>query len=65
MAKEKLFKTTLVIYTDTDVTHCSLQSLGHEAESGDAICDKQVCVAVDANKVPSGVREFFGIDKET
>jgi len=65
MSKEKLYKNTIVIYTDTDTTHCSLASLGHEAESGDSICEDHTCKAVDINQVPEGVKSFFGIDEET
>lgn len=62
---EKIYKTTMEIYTDYDPASVEIDDLAREAVSGDAICENRKCVKIDANKVSSGVREFLGVGKRS
>ncbi len=58
--KPKLYKTVIVIWTDTDPTGTELVDLAREATDGGAICTQQTSSRVDANLCPR--RDFFIIE---
>jgi len=62
--KERLYKTTLEIYTDYDPVAVEIDDLAREAVSGDAICEKRKCDRVPIDKAPQGVLSFLGIKEE-
>ncbi len=59
-----MFKTTIVIWSDTDPSGMSLSELGADAHSGDSYCSKQVTeekTAEDTLNDPEwDGTEFFG-----
>jgi len=46
MSTEKLYKTTIIIWSDTDPASLELSDLAREAESGDSYCAHQETVLV-------------------
>ena len=64
MAKpQKLFKTTIVIWSEYPTNEYSIEDLAKEATSGDAYCSIQFCEGVsDPEKFPK--TEFFGDDQD-
>ena len=64
MAKEKLWKTTIEIYSDYNPQGMSISDLGRDAISGDSICGKKTTERVGLSKSPVDVRNFFGEDDE-
>ena len=60
---QKLFKTTIVIWSEYPTNEYSIDDLAREAISGDAYCSLQHCEGVsDPAKFPH--TEFFGDDEE-
>ena len=58
MKPEKLFKTTIVIWSDFDASDCDLADLAIDAVGGESYCSSQVTVEVtDPAKFPA--IEFF------
>ena len=43
----KLYKTTIVIWSEYNTGGIGLETLAREASSGDAICSKKKCVRVE------------------
>lgn len=60
---KKLWKTTLVIWTQEDPSSWSLSELGFEADQGCAICTDGTSVEVDSTECDR--RDFFFIDEES
>lgn len=61
-----LYKTTIVIWSDSDVTSCEIASLAHEAETGDAYCSHRETVLVpEPEKDPAwDGTEFFSCEDD-
>lgn len=62
---DKLYKTTIVIWTDYDPSqyNVSIEDLAREATSGDAFCSAQdTAMVADKNEFPD--TEFFGVDED-
>ena len=60
---DKLYKTTIVIWTDYDPQHQEIDCLAREAFYGDAFCSsREIEVVSDKYKFPD--TEFFGADDE-
>jgi hypothetical protein len=58
---QKLYKTTITIWTEYPTNEWSIEDLAREATRGDAYCESQKCVGVsDPAKFPQ--TEFFGDD---
>jgi hypothetical protein len=61
MLPSKLYKTTIVIWTEYDPSDMDIEYLARDATSGDSFCDQQTHeVITDKNKFPD--TEFFGVD---
>lgn len=55
---DKLYKTTVVIWTDYDPAHCEIDDLAREAMRGDAFCSSQdTSIVTDRAQFPN--TEFF------
>lgn len=65
MAPKKLWKTTIVIWSDYDPAELDASDLARDAERGDSYCSKQESVAVDdpAGDPEWDGTEFFGVDE--
>ena len=62
---EKLYKTTVVIWSDFDGGNVELEDLAREATSGSAYCTKQKAELVDPRTDPEfDGSDFFGFDEE-
>ena len=61
---KKLFKTTIVIWSEYDTTEVELEDLAREASSGDAYCSRYRSVAVEAPATDPDFddTEFFGAE---
>jgi hypothetical protein len=60
---QKLYKTTIVIWTEYPTNEFSIVSLAEEATDGNAYCSSQKCEGVsDPSKFPN--TEFFGDPQE-
>jgi len=66
----KLFKTTIEIWTDKDPRgksgldgNLNITDLAHDADQGDSICDSVKTIAVPEKSplVPEGVLSFFNL----
>jgi len=59
----KLYKTTIVIWSERDPRKMEIDQIAKEAVGGDFVCDKQDTVAVksDAEGVPEGVLSFYNL----
>jgi hypothetical protein len=59
----RLYKTTLVIYTDEDPAGWDLERLGYEADQGGSICASTEHATVEAPypDVDEGVLSFFDL----
>lgn len=61
--KRKLWKSTIVIYSDYDPHTLELSDLAREAESGDAYCAGMESEIVnDFNDVEEAALEFFDLE---
>ncbi len=62
---KKLYKSTIVIWTDYNPDTVELEDLAREAQRGDAYCSKNVSAEVDPRTDPDwDGTEFFGIDED-
>lgn len=62
-APQKLYKTTIVIWSEYPTNEYSIEDLAREATNGDAYCSLQHCEGVsDPSKFPH--TEFFGDPEE-
>lgn len=58
---KKLYKTTIVIWSEEDPSHLELEDLARDATSGDSYCSKQELARVDPLSDPDwDGTEFFG-----
>lgn len=63
MKPQKLYKTTIVIWSEYPTNNVSIEDLAREATRGDAYCSSQRCEGVsDPSKFPD--TEFFGDPEE-
>jgi hypothetical protein len=62
---KKLFKTTIILWSEVPGDQYELDELAREATSGNAYCSKQETIEVDPrqDKDWDGT-EFFGVDHE-
>ena len=62
MATQRMWKTSIVIWTDYNPSHMELATLAREAESGDAFCAKmEIAEVQDVQKDPDWAEtDFFG-----
>lgn len=58
MTERKLYRTTIVIWTEYDTSRMEIDAITREAMSGDAFCDHQACEAI-TNQSLFPDTEFF------
>lgn len=60
----KLYKTTIIIFSEFDPSGMTLEDLAREADQGDALCESQKTQVTDINDKDLGNSEFFGVPGE-
>lgn len=65
MVPKKLWKTTIIVWSEDDPSEFELEDLAREAVSGGAYCSKQIAEEIDdpAGDPDWDGTEFFGIDE--
>jgi hypothetical protein len=64
MTPDKLYKTTIIIWSDFDPVLCEIDYLAREAISGDTYCsEKNIEIVSDTEKFPQ--TDFFGTNEES
>lgn len=59
---DKLWRSTIVIWTDFDPSSLELEDLAREASTGSGICTDMDSEIVDANECPR--LDYFGLDED-
>jgi hypothetical protein len=57
-----VYRHTITVYSRRDMSGCSLESIGFEADQGDAIADGPEVEEVETSELPEGVASFFDDD---